>query len=58
MRRNKSSSFWLAAVILIATFAAEPKASAEFTKDALVAVGEFGGALVVEMVSDEDQAAF
>ncbi len=54
---RRGGGFWVAVVVLVATFAAEPGPSIEFTMDAFSVVGEFGGALVVELVSgDESQA--
>ena len=52
--RRRTGGFWIAVVLIAATFAAEPRASAEFTKDAFTALGEFGGGLVVELVSDDE----
>ena len=53
---RRTAGFWIVLVVLIATFAAEPDASLAVTRDALTAIGEFGGSLVVELSADDGGA--
>ena len=52
LARRYGLSFWVTLVVLVATFATEPRATTRLAADALQAVGEFGGTLVVELLSD------
>jgi hypothetical protein len=53
MMRQRGYGHWVAVVVIVATFVAEPKASAEFSWEAFQAIGQFGGAVVVEVLEDE-----
>lgn len=51
MARRYGIAFWVVVLVVLATFIHEPAATARFAKDAFFAVGEFGGAVVVELSS-------
>jgi hypothetical protein len=53
--RSRFSS-WLIGLCVLAVFAAEPAASVAFGVELFRAVGEFGGAVVVEVTSSDDGA--
>jgi len=54
MMRRRTGGSWVVLALLVATFVAEPRASLEVTADLFTAAGEFGGALVSELASDEE----
>ena len=54
MYRRYPLGMLVAVVLFLATFVAEPGATMRFTAEAFSAVGEFGGALVSEIVSGDD----
>jgi hypothetical protein len=53
MRRRYGLGFYAVLVALFATFVAEPRASLEVSRQVFQGLGEFGGALVSELASDE-----
>lgn len=53
MARRYGLSFWLAILVFAATFVSAPKDTAELSWDIFRGVGEFGGAVVSELVNSD-----